>query len=72
MKFADIKPGMKLKAVGNYADCIKTGDEFVAYEAHDALKIACRGSGGSKPGKCHHDLKSTVWKRGEIPELEAA
>ncbi len=70
MRLADIRPGMKLVAVGAYADCINEGDRFVAYEAHGALNIACRGGGGASPGRCHHELKTTADESGDIPELE--
>lgn len=71
MKFKDIKAGMKLSAVGDYADCIVTGDQYVAYEKDSGLYVACRGSGGVVKASCHHELASTASK-GEIPELEPA
>lgn len=73
MKLADIKEGMKLKAVGDYGDCIRPGDEFVVYKHPElnGLHISCRGAGGEQPpGSCHHDLDSTVTDDGDLPELE--
>ncbi len=73
MRLNEITEGMKLRAVGDYADCIKVGDEFVAYRAHDALNISCRGDGGVSPGRCHHALDECFADaNGEIPELMAA
>lgn len=64
MNRRDIKPGMKLKAVGDYADCIKKGDTFVVVSLHRGdLSIACR-AGGHIIGPDFADA------HGEIPELE--
>lgn len=67
MKLSDIKPGMKLKANGGYADCIKMGDEFEAYLLEGALHINCRGPQGE--GSEPHELEPMA-EKGEIPELE--
>lgn len=65
MKLSDIKDGMNLKGVGNYADgCIKVGGLYVAQTSpHGDLEIIC-GHGGS------HELSSTADDNGNIPELE--
>jgi hypothetical protein len=65
MKLSDIKDGMKLKGVGDYADgCIKVGGLYVAQTGTDGvLEIIC-GCGVT------HKLDSTADEAGEIPELE--
>lgn len=65
MKLSDIKDGMKLKGVGDYADgCIKVGGLYVAQtDANGRLEIIC-GCGTS------HELESTADDDGNIPELE--
>lgn len=73
VRLEDIKAGMKLKAVGNYADCIKAGDEFTVYDLSGSPHIRCRGPDGMLgPGGCHHGLASAADDAGEIPELDLA
>lgn len=45
LKVADIKPGMKLRAVHANTECYKVGDEFVAFLDRD----------GEVSIKCHDD-----------------
>lgn len=65
MKLADMKPGMKLKGVGKYADkCIVPGGDYTVFEEEGFLFITC---GCGHP----HELDSTANENGDIPELEA-
>ncbi|MHB1086117.1 MAG: hypothetical protein ACYCZ0_00010 [Minisyncoccota bacterium] len=41
MKLSDIKVGMKIRAVADWADCWKTGDEFVTFEESGVPAIHC-------------------------------
>ncbi len=65
MKLADIKPGMKLTAVGSYANCIHKGRtyEVSARPPKGELYITC--SNGS-----HLLDEEMVHENGDIPELE--
>lgn len=66
MRLNTIKQGMRLKAVGDYADCIHTGEEFLVESNHrDELFIRC------DHGKGEHVLgEEFADEEGEIPELE--
>lgn len=66
LKAADLEEGMKLVAVGDYADCIKKGDRFTVARAPDGeLCIACR-----KANWHTFDDGNFVTDDGTIPELE--
>lgn len=70
MRMSDIKLGMRLVAVGNYADCIKTGDEYKVYLIGGELTIACRGASGIVKARCHHSIQEEFADENEeIPEL---
>lgn len=65
MKFIDMKPGMKLHCVDDYADCIHKGlDYVVVTNTEGGLYITCDMGA--------HDLESTATDSGELPEFVPA
>lgn len=82
MKYSDLKAGMKIRAVGDWSDCWKVGDEFEVAEAGGwwyrllcflGLRrrdyfIGCHDheNGG------HHGLDGTATDDGDLPEFEPA
>lgn len=82
MKYADLKPGMKIRAVGDWADCWKVGDEFVVAEDGSLLHrflcflglrrrdffIRCHDHENGS----HHGLDGTSTDDGDLPEFEPA
>lgn len=65
MKLRDIKPGMKLKGIADYAGgCINEGGRYKAFKTADGeIAIKCGRH-------MTHTLKTTADKKGDIPELE--
>ena len=73
MKHAELREGMTIKAVADYADCWRAGDEFVVHmdagEGHAPMPFI----------KCHdphngpqHGLDGMDDGDGELPEFEPA
>lgn len=68
MKYNDLKPGMKIRATADWADCWKAGDEFEVYDLPNGVHaINCHGVLGT-----YHGLDGTATEDGELPEFEPA
>lgn len=68
MKYSDLKPGMKIRAVAAWSDCWAAGDEFDVYERDGVMSINCH-DGEFGP---HHGLDGTATEDGDLPEFEPA
>lgn len=69
MRYSDLKPGMKIRAVADWCDCWKAGDEFEVRAADDG-EMAIRCHDGDFGGQ--HGLLSTATDDGDLPEFELA
>lgn len=64
MKLNEAKAGMRIKAVGDWADCWKDGDEFTVFEdKRGEAYVECHDH---KNGP-HHGLEGTAGEDDDIP-----